>query len=101
MSCLPYPLSTQRIIEPDDFLDDLDDEDYEEDTPKRRGKGKGKVNNGCRSMWFLEPKHAFKGPSESNNVRRAEEWAAAGRSWTRQHWRTETSRTPVTVSPVG
>ena len=36
-------LSTQRILEPDDFLDDLDDEDYEEDTPKRRGKGKGKV----------------------------------------------------------
>lgn len=30
-------------MEPDDFLDDLDDEDYEEDTPKRRGKGKGKV----------------------------------------------------------
>lgn len=36
-------LSTQRILEPEDFLDDLDDEDYEEDTPKRRGKGKGKV----------------------------------------------------------
>lgn len=35
--------SEQRILEPDDFLDDLDDEDYEEDTPKRRGKGKGKV----------------------------------------------------------
>ncbi|XP_042354917.1 zinc finger protein ubi-d4 isoform X1 [Plectropomus leopardus] len=32
----------KRIPEPDDFLDDLDDEDYEEDTPKRRGKGKGK-----------------------------------------------------------
>ncbi|KAM3868820.1 zinc finger protein ubi-d4 isoform 2-T2 [Diretmus argenteus] len=32
----------KRIIEPEDFLDDLDDEDYEEDTPKRRGKGKGK-----------------------------------------------------------
>jgi zinc finger protein ubi-d4 len=37
--------STQRIIEPDDFLDDLDDEDYEEDTPKRRGKGKSKVRS--------------------------------------------------------
>lgn len=37
-------LSTQRILEPDDFLDDLDDEDYEEDTPKRRGKGKSKVS---------------------------------------------------------
>ncbi|XP_061154840.1 zinc finger protein ubi-d4 isoform X3 [Syngnathus typhle] len=32
----------RKILEPDDFLDDLDDEDYEEDTPKRRGKGKGK-----------------------------------------------------------
>ncbi|NXU39572.1 REQU protein, partial [Drymodes brunneopygia] len=32
----------QRILEPDDFLDDLDDEDYEEDMPKRRGKGKAK-----------------------------------------------------------
>ncbi|NWI51187.1 REQU protein, partial [Calyptomena viridis] len=32
----------QRILEPEDFLDDLDDEDYEEDTPKRRGKGKAK-----------------------------------------------------------
>lgn len=37
-------VSLQRILEPDDFLDDLDDEDYEEDTPKRRGKGKGKVH---------------------------------------------------------
>ncbi|XP_055055743.1 zinc finger protein ubi-d4 isoform X2 [Misgurnus anguillicaudatus] len=33
----------KRILEPDDFLDDLDDEDYEEDTPKKRkGKGKGR-----------------------------------------------------------
>ena len=38
-----FPLSPQRVLEPDDFLDDLEDEDYEEDTPKRRGKGKGKV----------------------------------------------------------
>ncbi|XP_034280331.1 zinc finger protein ubi-d4 isoform X2 [Pantherophis guttatus] len=38
---LSLPLN-QRILEPDDFLDDLDDEDYEEDTPKRRGKGKAK-----------------------------------------------------------
>ncbi|XP_025771163.1 zinc finger protein ubi-d4 [Puma concolor] len=35
----------KRILEPDDFLDDLDDEDYEEDTPKRRGKGKSKVRS--------------------------------------------------------
>ncbi|MBZ3886010.1 Zinc finger protein ubi-d4 [Sciurus carolinensis] len=32
----------KQILEPDDFLDDLDDEDYEEDTPKRWGKGKSK-----------------------------------------------------------
>lgn len=41
VAALPCP--AQRILEPDDFLDDLDDEDYEEDTPKRRGKGKSKV----------------------------------------------------------
>uniref|UniRef100_A0A8C7LGC0 Double PHD fingers 2 n=1 Tax=Oncorhynchus kisutch TaxID=8019 RepID=A0A8C7LGC0_ONCKI len=38
----------KRVLEPDDFLDDLEDEDYEEDTPKRRGKGKGKVICGKR-----------------------------------------------------
>lgn len=32
----------KRILEPDDFLDDLDDEDYEEDTPKKKGKAKSK-----------------------------------------------------------
>ncbi|XP_038821049.1 zinc finger protein ubi-d4-like isoform X2 [Salvelinus namaycush] len=32
----------KRVLEADDFLDNLEDEDYEEDTPKRRGKGKGK-----------------------------------------------------------
>lgn len=49
------PAASQRILEPDDFLDDLDDEDYEEDTPKRRGKGKAKVRARllphCR--WYL------------------------------------------------
>ncbi|XP_078516562.1 zinc finger protein ubi-d4 isoform X6 [Lissotriton helveticus] len=34
--------SFMRILEPDDFLDDLDDEDYEEDTPKKKGKAKSK-----------------------------------------------------------
>lgn len=34
---------SQRILEPEDYLDDLDDEDFEEETPKRRGKGKSKV----------------------------------------------------------
>ncbi|XP_061754319.1 zinc finger protein ubi-d4 isoform X2 [Nerophis ophidion] len=39
----------KKILEPDDYLDDLDDEDYEEDTPKRRGKGKGKGRVGSSS----------------------------------------------------
>lgn len=43
---------------------------------------------------FLKPVGSHNAP-----VFRVEEWAAAGRSWTQQHWRTETSRTPVTVSP--
>lgn len=56
----PSPtLSTQRILEPDDFLDDLDDEDYEEDTPKRRGKGKGKVNNCCWCSFSVSSVHFF------------------------------------------
>ncbi|XP_035636794.1 zinc finger protein ubi-d4-like isoform X3 [Oncorhynchus keta] len=38
----PVARVRKRVLEPDDFLDDLEDEDYEEDTPKRRGKGKGK-----------------------------------------------------------
>ncbi|CAL1573611.1 unnamed protein product [Knipowitschia caucasica] len=38
----PASRARKRILEADDFFDDLDDEDYEEDTPKRRGKGKGK-----------------------------------------------------------
>ncbi|XP_046876941.1 zinc finger protein ubi-d4-like isoform X2 [Hypomesus transpacificus] len=41
-STTPATRIRKRVLEPDDFLDDLDDEDYEEDTPKRRGKGKGK-----------------------------------------------------------
>uniref|UniRef100_A0A3Q2XAY4 Double PHD fingers 2 n=1 Tax=Hippocampus comes TaxID=109280 RepID=A0A3Q2XAY4_HIPCM len=46
-------LNPAKILEPDDFLDDLDDDDYEEDTPKRRGKGKGKVNNLCGGSHVL------------------------------------------------
>lgn len=88
--------STQRILEPDDFLDDLDDEDYEEDTPKRRGKGKGKVKrNYVCFLLFVHPSLWI----NSRLVHRDEEWVAAGRSWTQQHWRTETSPMPVTVSP--
>uniref|UniRef100_A0A8C1GYZ7 D4, zinc and double PHD fingers family 2, like n=1 Tax=Cyprinus carpio TaxID=7962 RepID=A0A8C1GYZ7_CYPCA len=43
----------KRILEPEDYLDDLDDEDFEEETPKRRGKGKSKgrgVGNGKKKM---------------------------------------------------
>ncbi|RXN35198.1 zinc finger ubi-d4-like protein [Labeo rohita] len=43
----------KRILEPEDYLDDLDDEDFEEETPKRRGKGKSKgrgVGNGKKKL---------------------------------------------------
>ncbi|XP_056106301.1 D4, zinc and double PHD fingers family 2, like isoform X1 [Rhinichthys klamathensis goyatoka] len=43
----------KRILEPEEYLDDLDDEDFEEETPKRRGKGKSKgrgVGNGKKKM---------------------------------------------------
>lgn len=33
----------QRVLDHDDYLDDLDDEDFEDETPKRRGKSKSKV----------------------------------------------------------
>lgn len=36
-------LSLQRVLDHDDYLDDLDDEDFEDETPKRRGKSKSKV----------------------------------------------------------
>ncbi|KAG5263990.1 hypothetical protein AALO_G00270920 [Alosa alosa] len=44
---------TERILDPDDYLDDLDDEDFEDETPKRRGKGKSKgrgVGNGKKKQ---------------------------------------------------
>ncbi len=47
---------SQRILEPEDYLDDLDDEDFEEETPKRRGKGKSKVTClvcCCLIHWML------------------------------------------------
>lgn len=37
-------LSMQRVLDHDDYLDDLDDEDFEDETPKRRGKSKSKVS---------------------------------------------------------
>lgn len=36
--------SLKRVLDHDDYLDDLDDEDFEDETPKRRGKSKSKVN---------------------------------------------------------
>uniref|UniRef100_A0A3P9MI32 PHD-type domain-containing protein n=1 Tax=Oryzias latipes TaxID=8090 RepID=A0A3P9MI32_ORYLA len=33
----------KRVLDPEDYLDDLDDEDFEDETPKRRGKSKSKV----------------------------------------------------------
>ncbi|KAM6970770.1 zinc finger protein ubi-d4 isoform 2-T2 [Aplochiton taeniatus] len=45
----PAARSRKKILEPEDFLDDIDDEDYEDDTPKRRGKGKGKGRGGVSS----------------------------------------------------
>lgn len=33
----------KRVLDHDDYLDDLDDEDFEDETPKRRGKSKSKV----------------------------------------------------------
>ncbi|XP_062892603.1 zinc finger protein ubi-d4 isoform X2 [Mobula hypostoma] len=48
-----YPVNNsrarKRILDPDDFLDDLDDEDYEEDLPKRRSKGRAKGKGVGRS----------------------------------------------------
>lgn len=41
------------MLDHDDYLDDLDDEDFEDETPKRRGKGKSKgrgVGNGKKKM---------------------------------------------------
>lgn len=32
----------KRVLDHDDYLDDLDDEDFEDETPKRRGKSKSK-----------------------------------------------------------
>lgn len=44
------PLSLQRVLDHDDYLDDLDDEDFEDETPKRRGKSKSKVSVRLRGI---------------------------------------------------
>uniref|UniRef100_A0A3P8ZJD0 D4, zinc and double PHD fingers family 2, like n=1 Tax=Esox lucius TaxID=8010 RepID=A0A3P8ZJD0_ESOLU len=49
----PEPVAATRVLDHDDYLDDLDDEDFEDETPKRRGKGKSKgrsVGNGKKKM---------------------------------------------------
>lgn len=44
----PVSFSLQRVLDHDDYLDDLDDEDFEDETPKRKGKSKSKVRtNSC------------------------------------------------------
>lgn len=40
----------QRVLDPEDYLDDLDDEDFEDETPKRRGKSKSKVGLGLKKI---------------------------------------------------
>lgn len=46
--------SLKRVLDHDDYLDDLDDEDFEDETPKRRGKSKSKVNAAFRSCAGVE-----------------------------------------------
>uniref|UniRef100_A0A3B4XU51 D4, zinc and double PHD fingers family 2, like n=1 Tax=Seriola lalandi dorsalis TaxID=1841481 RepID=A0A3B4XU51_SERLL len=46
-------VSLQRVLDHDDYLDDLDDEDFEDETPKRRGKSKSKV---CAVSYSAGPK---------------------------------------------
>lgn len=41
------------MLDHDDYLDDLDDEDFEDETPKRRGKSKSKVSV-LTLMWCRE-----------------------------------------------
>lgn len=117
-------LSTQRILEPDDFLDDLDDEDYEEDTPKRRGKGKSKVRRQGAAYWgAYRASCAIACCHFSSRVKlaatsqrvysseldilirasfcffgRVKVWAVPVRSLTLPSWRIGTSPMPVTVS---
>uniref|UniRef100_S4RYV2 D4, zinc and double PHD fingers family 2, like n=1 Tax=Petromyzon marinus TaxID=7757 RepID=S4RYV2_PETMA len=45
-----HSIRLQRVFDAEDYLDDLDDEDYEEDTPKRKpkSKGRGKAAAGTR-----------------------------------------------------
>lgn len=45
--------SLKRVLDHDDYLDDLDDEDFEDETPKRRGKSKSKVNTAFATVrWW-------------------------------------------------
>lgn len=95
----PNPPISQRILEPDDFLDDLDDEDYEEDTPKRRGKGKSKVRGPGAAYSLGQGSLPGRSAATSGRVYTPEAWApqsehlsalsgrvkvlaAPGRNWT-------------------
>lgn len=48
MQDLTKRFSLKRVLDHDDYLDDLDDEDFEDETPKRRGKSKSKVSAGLQ-----------------------------------------------------
>uniref|UniRef100_A0A3P8VAM3 D4, zinc and double PHD fingers family 2, like n=1 Tax=Cynoglossus semilaevis TaxID=244447 RepID=A0A3P8VAM3_CYNSE len=45
----------KRVLDHDDYLDDLDDEDFEDETPKRRGKSKSKVCTICGKRYKNRP----------------------------------------------
>uniref|UniRef100_A0A8C5BCM1 PHD-type domain-containing protein n=2 Tax=Gadus morhua TaxID=8049 RepID=A0A8C5BCM1_GADMO len=45
----------KRVLDHDDYLDDLDDEDFEDETPKRRGKSKSKVTLLCGKRYKNRP----------------------------------------------
>lgn len=44
----------KRVLDHDDYLDDLDDEDFEDETPKRRGKSKSKVSTVAGHLCILQ-----------------------------------------------
>lgn len=65
----------QRVLDHDDYLDDLDDEDFEDETPKRRGKSKSKVS--VSSPW--DPRGWMQGMKVEWSV---SEWKSQHFFWT-------------------
>lgn len=73
----------------DDYLDDLDDDDFEDETPKRRGKSKSKVSAKSFSavsshgidislMYYVSTiKWVLQGRSDKNGKKKQEAAAAA------------------------